>query len=253
MESTDRENTARPSGSEAYFSGICTERCGGLCCDPWWGIISFSVVKEGGLSNLSSFRAELVKSIKARSKRIVDNYVMDEIPPRPLFSAPERYNVRITDFRVNNRTIALGLLAMFAFRCNFLSGDKVCLVHPSAGGFARDIRPPHCGFMGSLNVSPGGKGYCRIIHAAEGGDGGAREAAVAEAIRVEKGASRTNYDSGFESAEDAADSVIGRLKELCAERAPGLVAQPAHSARAPGRNDPCPCGSGRKFKKCHGK
>jgi uncharacterized protein len=22
--------------------------------------------------------------------------------------------------------------------------------------------------------------------------------------------------------------------------------------KQPGRNDPCPCGSGRKFKKCHG-
>jgi SWIM/SEC-C metal-binding protein len=25
---------------------------------------------------------------------------------------------------------------------------------------------------------------------------------------------------------------------------------PARSAAAPGRNDPCPCGSGRKYKKC---
>lgn len=24
------------------------------------------------------------------------------------------------------------------------------------------------------------------------------------------------------------------------------------NAPKPGRNDPCPCGSGRKFKKCHG-
>ena len=27
---------------------------------------------------------------------------------------------------------------------------------------------------------------------------------------------------------------------------------PARAAQAPGRNDPCPCGSGRKFKKCCG-
>ena len=27
---------------------------------------------------------------------------------------------------------------------------------------------------------------------------------------------------------------------------------PRRSAAAPGRNDPCPCGSGRKYKKCHG-
>jgi uncharacterized protein len=28
--------------------------------------------------------------------------------------------------------------------------------------------------------------------------------------------------------------------------------EPARRAEAPGRNDPCPCGSGKKFKKCHG-
>ncbi len=33
------------------------------------------------------------------------------------------------------------------------------------------------------------------------------------------------------------------------ERTPGT---PARHASGPGRNDPCPCGSGRKFKKCHG-
>ena len=27
---------------------------------------------------------------------------------------------------------------------------------------------------------------------------------------------------------------------------------PAHRAPTPGRNDPCPCGSGKKFKSCHG-
>jgi hypothetical protein len=28
---------------------------------------------------------------------------------------------------------------------------------------------------------------------------------------------------------------------------------PPKAASAPGRNDPCPCGSGKKYKKCHGK
>jgi preprotein translocase subunit SecA len=28
--------------------------------------------------------------------------------------------------------------------------------------------------------------------------------------------------------------------------------EPLHAAQAPGRNDPCPCGSGKKYKKCHG-
>jgi preprotein translocase subunit SecA len=29
-------------------------------------------------------------------------------------------------------------------------------------------------------------------------------------------------------------------------------AQPATAAATVGRNDPCPCGSGKKYKKCHG-
>jgi preprotein translocase subunit SecA len=29
--------------------------------------------------------------------------------------------------------------------------------------------------------------------------------------------------------------------------------EPARSAKVAGRNDPCPCGSGKKYKKCHGK
>jgi len=28
---------------------------------------------------------------------------------------------------------------------------------------------------------------------------------------------------------------------------------PVHAAQKVGRNDPCPCGSGLKYKKCHGK
>ena len=31
-----------------------------------------------------------------------------------------------------------------------------------------------------------------------------------------------------------------------------LVQDPVQRAEAPGRNDPCPCGSGMKYKRCHG-
>jgi hypothetical protein len=34
--------------------------------------------------------------------------------------------------------------------------------------------------------------------------------------------------------------------------APGGAPLPARSSRVPGRNDPCPCGSGRKYKRCCG-
>lgn len=29
--------------------------------------------------------------------------------------------------------------------------------------------------------------------------------------------------------------------------------KPVHMTAEPGRNDPCPCGSGKKYKKCHGR
>ena len=44
------------SGDASFFSAICSEKCGGLCCDPWWGIISYQIIKEGGVSNLNAFR-----------------------------------------------------------------------------------------------------------------------------------------------------------------------------------------------------
>jgi preprotein translocase subunit SecA len=33
---------------------------------------------------------------------------------------------------------------------------------------------------------------------------------------------------------------------------PGDNKQALPSGQKPGRNDPCPCGSGKKYKKCHG-
>ncbi len=31
-----------------------------------------------------------------------------------------------------------------------------------------------------------------------------------------------------------------------------MISEPARRAATPGRNDPCPCGSGMKYKRCHG-
>jgi preprotein translocase subunit SecA len=41
------------------------------------------------------------------------------------------------------------------------------------------------------------------------------------------------------------------LGTAVAERA--TVAQPVQAGPKVGRNDPCPCGSGKKYKHCHGK
>lgn len=230
----------------SYFSSICIEQCKGLCCDPWWGIISYGVVKHGGLSNMGAFRDEVIKGIKARAQRIIEGYITKEPKPRPLFDQPERYNVTIRDIKPAGNSLTLTLMAMFAFRCRYISNDKVCTIHPSGTG-GREIRPPHCGYMGSLSVKQGEKGYCRIIHAAEGSKD---DKTIDAAIAAEKAASEKHYREGYPAVEMAADHVIGQLKDYCARHM--NQPPPAAKAAAPGRNDPCHCGSGLKYKKCHG-
>lgn len=230
----------------SYFSSVCVEKCGGVCCDPWWGIISYPVVKQGGLSSLSSFRAELVKGIRARAQRIVEAYITSEEPPRALFASPERYNVLARDIRSSGTTLTMNLVAMFAFRCAFVTKDRSCSIHPSILG--AEIRPPHCGFLGTPEASPGQKGYCRIIHAALTGG----QAEIEKALAVENESASRNLEGGVATAEEAADRVVENLKAWCERHAPSLMPLQRPST-PPGRNDPCWCGSGQKFKKCHGK
>lgn len=233
----------------SFFSQICTDRCKGSCCDPWWGIISYTMVKEDqGLSNPSGFKAAIIKGINDRAQRIRQGYVTNEACPRHLFNLPERYNITVRDIKINGNKLAIDMLAMFAFRCLFLSKDKACAIHPALMNGA-EIRPPHCGFMGSLNATSDEKGYCRIIHAASGSS--ANDSAMQAAIDIERGASEKYYKEGRQTAEEAAEGVIGRLKQYCSKCATHLL--PVERQVLPGRNEPCYCGSGKKYKKCHGK
>jgi preprotein translocase subunit SecA len=55
--------------------------------------------------------------------------------------------------------------------------------------------------------------------------------------------------------EDTDDQVaaLAQMQRLAQGLGPAPASpQPVRAARGPGRNDPCPCGSGMKFKKCHG-
>jgi uncharacterized protein len=46
---------------------------------------------------------------------------------------------------------------------------------------------------------------------------------------------------------------IWAVYDLCQiGRSLGPRVEPVRKAPTPGRNDPCPCGSGKKYKKCHG-
>ncbi len=44
----------------------------------------------------------------------------------------------------------------------------------------------------------------------------------------------------------------GRQPQATATSAPAAAPEPVRVGRKVGRNDPCPCGSGKKYKKCHG-
>ena len=55
---------------------------------------------------------------------------------------------------------------------------------------------------------------------------------------------------GLPGAAAAAPTDVSKLSTNRGEEQ--RKAQPAHAATGPGRNDPCPCGSGKKYKKCHG-
>ncbi len=229
-----------------HFSQVCIERCGGRCCDPWWGIITYSIKKEGGQFRPQDLKTEIVNSITDRAERISGKYKTSEESPRPLFTTPERYNLAVQNIQVVNKTILINLRAMFAFRCVFLSEDKKCMIHPAATA-GTDIRPEHCGYMGSPDAKPDEKGYCRIIHAAASPDD---PSSVDRSIETELMASERHYKESFDKPEDAADGIVELVRLYCLNYAPYML--PPAVARTPGRNEACHCGSGKKYKKCHG-
>lgn len=230
----------------SFFSKICIDLCKGMCCDPWWGIISYTIAKDGALLNLDDFKKEIENGIHERAQRIMEAYVTNETPARHLFNLPERYSILVSSIHANGNKLSIHVLAMFAFRCIFLSEVKMCTIHPVLMN-GIEIRPPQCGFMGSLNANPGEKGYCRIINAAQINN----DSAIKRAIEIEKDASERHYREGFQTVEEAAEAVIDRLKEYCSQYAKHLLIGERQAVL--GRNDPCYCGSYKKYKKCHGR
>ncbi len=230
------------------FSLLCVDECGGRCCDPWWGIIFYKLdvpltkVSGDGLTLL------IASSIAKRVKRISSTYVTKEKPARALFGEPERYNVNAEGVEVlEGGTARVSIRAMFAFRCLFLSSSNRCTIHPSEHG--RDLRPPHCAELGSPGARRGEKGYCRIIEAAIKSPGSSE--ATQRAIELEKKTSESHYGEGKNTLDEAASHVAAQVKR----ELKGAIARTSNldAGKKTGRNDPCPCGSGKKFKKCHGR
>ena len=238
---------------DSFFSALCIDRCGGRCCAPWWGIVSFTLRKDNGLSGLADFSGVLKKAVKKREERIKESYVTSETVPRALFKTPEKYNVQIEEVKIEGATLLITLRAMFAFHCLFLTEDTQCGIHPEVigpEGSGEDIRPPHCGYMGTLNAEYGEKGFCRIIHTAA--KEGATDEEVDLSIEAEIESSRVFFDGGFNTLDEATEAFIVELKAYCQKNAPQMFPKEA-GAEKTGRNDPCPCGSTKKFKKCCGK
>jgi len=233
------------------YSPICVQRCQGSCCDPWWGIIHYSLITRYDGANELALINELIRGMKKREKRIREAYVTKESPPRPLFNRPETYNLLVQNITPHGQALKLDLIAMFAFRCAFLSEDKTCIVHPAASG-GRDIRPPHCARLGTPAARPGQEGYCRIICAAvRAGEAGNAEEQIDEAIALERETTRKYMAEGAVDPATAAERAVEKVRAYLREHPERGPAQPG--ARRPGRNEPCPCGSGKKYKKCHGR
>jgi preprotein translocase subunit SecA len=58
-------------------------------------------------------------------------------------------------------------------------------------------------------------------------------------------------DKGDGSVAAGADGAAAR-RPMAARASNGAARQPVHVGAKVGRNDPCPCGSGKKYKRCHG-
>ncbi len=227
------------------FSKLCVEICGGRCCNPWWGIIYYTLRTTASPSKLTTLHQDILNSIKKREKRIRSAYVTNEKPPRPLFEKPLRYNITPVNIKVDGGGLLIEMRAMFAFRCLFLSEENVCTIHPSLDKSSEDIRPPHCAELGMPTARSGEKGYCRIIEA-EVLDGGA---GLEQAIEIEKLSSEEHFSSGLSSVEGATDKVVLQVKDFFAIHPEKL---PKEVSRKQSRNEPCACGSGKKYKKCCG-
>jgi preprotein translocase subunit SecA len=66
-----------------------------------------------------------------------------------------------------------------------------------------------------------------------------------ESVKTNQVAQRTNLDN-LKTSRNADDSPNGNERE-------NRVAEPVRAQPKVGRNEPCPCGSGKKYKSCHGK
>ena len=78
---------------------------------------------------------------------------------------------------------------------------------------------------------------------------GARRGAAGRARDVDSMGMATGARRGPAAGQAGQATDVSRL---ATNRGEARVAKPITGTKAPGRNEPCPCGSGKKYKKCHG-
>ena len=120
-----------------------------------------------------------------------------------------------------------------------------------AGSRAARARPAGVGSSGVTNVSYTSSEGARPAAGATGGGGGAppRQAAAGRGTQVAAtGPSRVTAAGPKSRAQRTAEALGGGAPDRPANQ--GQAARPEDKV---GRNEPCPCGSGRKFKLCHGR
>ena len=88
--------------------------------------------------------------------------------------------------------------------------------------------------------------------------GGLPSANGSETVREAQGPKRTDYSQVTAGRADIPEVVQARRpegqgSEPGQQDAPQQRVQPVRVDKKVGRNEPCPCGSGKKFKQCHGK
>jgi uncharacterized protein len=120
------------------------------------------------------------------------------------------------------------------------------------------FEPWAAGFMNALHAFPA------LLAAAEASDEGIDalngilrhlpldpDAGSVEARRFMRDKAQMDADAPLADLDDAIDDVVGCVLDLADVTRPRRPIE--REAPKVGRNDPCPCGSGRKFKQCHGR
>ncbi len=98
---------------------------------------------------------------------------------------------------------------------------------------------------GSGLRAPGRPGAGRMAPAARSAERGRPGQAAVDSMGMAASAHR-----GATSPSQAGGPDVGRL---ATNRGEARAKVPVTATKTPGRNEPCPCGSGRKYKKCHGR